>query len=53
MWPPAFGTNRELATDMTVLGMKIPAGTVIWVRRYFNLVIYSLIENGRLFSSIK
>ncbi|XP_033634632.1 cholesterol 24-hydroxylase-like [Asterias rubens] len=34
LWPPAFGTNRELATDMTVLGMKIPAGTVIWFNTY-------------------
>ncbi|XP_022091043.1 cholesterol 24-hydroxylase-like [Acanthaster planci] len=34
LWPPAFGTNRLMASDVTVKGMKIPAGTVVWLNTY-------------------
>ncbi|XP_038073598.1 cholesterol 24-hydroxylase-like [Patiria miniata] len=34
LWPPAFGTNRLMASDVTVQGLKIPAGTVVWLNTY-------------------
>ncbi|XP_038071644.1 cholesterol 24-hydroxylase-like [Patiria miniata] len=34
LWPPAFGTNRLMAYDMSVLGYKIPEGTVVWFNTY-------------------
>ncbi|XP_022090938.1 cholesterol 24-hydroxylase-like [Acanthaster planci] len=49
LWPPAFGTNREMACDMTVLGYKIPQGTVVWLNTYVMGRVEEFFKNPLVF----